>query len=83
VRNNTVREIFRFDVTEAGPELHLDVEGDGFLYRMVRNLVGTLTEVGRGHRSADWVTQVRKAKDRAAAGPCAPAKGLCLMEVRY
>jgi tRNA pseudouridine38-40 synthase len=82
-RENTVREIGRFDVTEHGTELHIDVEGDGFLYRMVRNLVGTLTEVGRGHRTPEWVTQVRKAKDRAAAGPCAPAKGLCLMEVRY
>ena len=82
-RGDTVREIFRFDVTEAGPELYFDVEGDGFLYRMVRNLVGTLTEVGRGHRTPEWVTQVRKAKDRAAAGPCAPAKGLCLVEVRY
>jgi len=83
LRENTVREIFRFDVTEDERELHVDVEGDGFLYRMVRNLVGTLTEVGRGHRPPEWVTRVRKAKDRTAAGPCAPAKGLCLMEVRY
>jgi len=82
-RADTVREIFRFDVTEDGHQLHLDVEGDGFLYRMVRNLVGTLTEVGRGHRPPEWVTEVLEARYRAAAGPCAPAKGLCLMEVRY
>ncbi|HUU90624.1 MAG TPA: tRNA pseudouridine(38-40) synthase TruA [Phycisphaerae bacterium] len=82
-REDTVREIFRFDVTEDGHQLLLDVEGDGFLYRMVRNLVGTLTEVGRGHRPPEWVAEVLAARDRAAAGPCAPAKGLCLMEVRY
>ena len=82
-RENTEREIFRLDVTDTGRELHVDVEGDGFLYRMVRNLVGTLTEVGRGHRTPEWVAEVLDAKDRAAAGPCAPAKGLCLMEVRY
>lgn len=82
-RENTEREIFRLNVTETGRELHVDVEGDGFLYRMVRNLVGTLTEVGRGHRTPEWVAEVLEAKDRAAAGPCAPAKGLCLMEVRY
>jgi len=82
-RENTEREIFHLDVTETGRELHVDVEGDGFLYRMVRNLVGTLTEVGRGHRTPEWVAEVLEAKDRAAAGPCAPAKGLCLMEVRY
>ncbi len=82
-RENTEREIFHLDVTEASRELHVDVEGDGFLYRMVRNLVGTLTEVGRGHRTPEWVAEVLEAKDRTAAGPCAPAKGLCLMEVRY
>ncbi len=82
-RENTEREIFRLNVTETGRELHVDVEGDGFLYRMVRNLVGTLTEVGRGHRTPEWVAGVLEARDRTAAGPCAPAKGLCLMEVRY
>ncbi len=82
-RENTEREIFRLNVTETGRELHVDVEGDGFLYRMVRNLVGTLTEVGRGHRTPEWVAEALEARDRAAAGPCAPAKGLCLMEVRY
>ena len=82
-RENTEREIFHLDITENGPELHVDVEGGGFLYRMVRNLVGTLTEVGRGHRTPAWVAEVLEARDRTAAGPCAPAKGLCLMEVRY
>jgi len=83
-RETTDRTIFRLDVTTAEPpEVHVDVEGDGFLYRMVRNLVGTLTEVGRGHRPPEWVEEVLAARDRAAAGPCAPPHGLCLTSVRY
>jgi tRNA pseudouridine38-40 synthase len=82
-REDTVRTITRLDVTEVGPELHVDVEGDGFLYRMVRNLVGTLTEVGRGHRPPEWVEEVVAATDRTVAGPTAPPQGLCLMAVDY
>jgi tRNA pseudouridine38-40 synthase len=82
-RVETVRNLTRLDVVEAGPELHIEVEGDRFLYRMVRNLVGTLTEVGRGHRPPEWVQDVLAALDRRAAGPTAPPHGLCLMEVRY
>jgi tRNA pseudouridine38-40 synthase len=82
-REVTVRNLTRVDVVEAGPELHIEVEGDRFLYRMVRNMVGTLTEVGRGHRPPEWVQAVLEARDRRAAGPTAPPEGLCLMEVRY
>jgi len=82
-RAETVREIFRFDVIPSGREIHLEVEADGFLYRMVRNLVGTLTEVGRGHRPVEWVRDVLAAKDRTAAGPTAPPQGLFLVSVRY
>ncbi len=83
-RETTTRTLFRVDVAEADPpEVRVDVEGDGFLYRMVRNLVGTLIEVGRGHRPPEWVDEVLAARDRTAAGPCAPPQGLCLMAVRY
>ena len=83
IHEETVRHLMRLDIVEAGAELHFEVEGDRFLYHMVRNLVGTLTEVGRGHRPPEWVLEVLAARDRRAAGPTAPPQGLCLMEVRY
>ncbi len=82
-RAATVRTLTRLDVARAGDEVHVDVEGDGFLYKMVRNLVGTLTDVGRGHRPPEWVDAVLAARDRTAAGPCAPPQGLCLRRVWY
>ena len=55
--------------------------GSGFLKQMVRNLVGTLIEVGRRHWEAERILSVIEAKDRSAAGPTAPARGLCLEEM--
>ena len=57
--------------------------GDGFLYNMVRILVGTLLEVGRGLRSPDEIPEIIRAKDRSHAGKTAPAHGLYLWEVYY
>lgn len=61
----------------------IDVEGDGFLYNMVRTIAGTLVEVGRGKRTPEWVAEVIAAKDRCAAGQTAPAHGLCMQWVAY
>jgi tRNA pseudouridine38-40 synthase len=60
-----------------------EVRGNGFLHHMVRNIVGTLMEVGRGKLSAQDVVRILQARDRTLAGPTAPAQGLCLMSVEY
>ena len=63
--------------------IYIDIEADGFLYKMVRNIVGTLVEVGRGHMPATGIKEILKARDRNISGPTMPAKGLCLIEVKY
>ncbi len=62
---------------------HFDITADGFLYKMVRNIVGTLAEVGRGKIALEEIPKLIEAKDRTQAGPTAPAHGLCLVSVRY
>lgn len=65
------------------PMVVVDVAGNAFLHSMVRTIVGTLVEVGCGRRKPGWVAEALAACDRRAAGPCAPACGLTLWEVRY
>jgi len=83
VRQNTVREITSCDVVAVGDEVHVTVRGGGFLYKMVRNLVGTLVEIGRGRWGPDRVDRILRTRDRADAGFTAPPNGLCLMHVEY
>lgn len=66
-----------------GDLITVEVEGDGFLYNMVRAIVGTLADVGRGKRPETWPADVLAARNRAAAGRTAPPEGLFLMWVRY
>ena len=78
----TVRNLTRCDLTGAGGgEIILDVEGEGFLRHMVRNLAGTLIEVGRGRWQPDTVREILNSLDRGQAGPTAPAHGLAMMRV--
>lgn len=82
-RENKVRTIFRCDVTSENEWIYIDVEGDSFLYNMVRNIVGTLVEVGIGRWKPEKINEILEAKNRTAAGPMAPAEGLCLMWIEY
>jgi tRNA pseudouridine38-40 synthase len=82
-RQTTIRTIFRSDVTSEKNWIYVDIEGDAFLYNMVRNIVGTLVEMGLGRRKPEEIGRILEAKDRTAAGPIAPALGLCLMWIKY
>jgi tRNA pseudouridine38-40 synthase len=82
-RQSSVRTITICDITSQGPRVYLDIEADGFLYNMVRNIVGTLVEIGRGRWTTDTMADIIEAKDRTIAGPMAPAAGLCLIKIDY
>lgn len=82
MKKSTVRRIDDIRLRREGEELILTVTGNGFLYNMVRILVGTLLEVGLGQRTPDSIPQLFGAK-REKAGHLVPAQGLCLMEVTY
>ncbi len=83
MKKSTVRRIDLIDLSREGSYLRFTVSGSGFLMHMVHILVGTLLEVGYGRLEPESMPEILSAKRRAAAGPTAPAKGLCLMEVRY
>ena len=82
-RESSLRTIFRCDVTSEKENVFIEVEGNGFLYNMVRNIVGTLVEVGIGRWKPEKISEILEAKDRTAAGPIASAEGLCLMWIKY
>ena len=82
MKKSTVRTIKSFTVERVGEEIRFTVTGNGFLHNMVRILVGTLVEVGRGAREPESLPELFGGK-REQAGFLAPGKGLCLMEVRY
>lgn len=79
----TVRKIYDLQVERAGELVRIRVEGNGFLYNMVRIIAGTLLEVGKGKIPPERMGEIIIAKDRSLAGPTAPAKGLRLVEIRY
>ena len=83
LKKSTVRTLKRLDLVRDGDELRFCLTADGFLYHMVRIIVGTLLEIGQGKRPAEDIGRILAARRREAAGETAPAKGLCLTEVRY
>ncbi len=92
-RQDSIRTVTDISVTRSlsdgagqGGQNHkivIEVEADGFLYNMVRAIVGTLAEVGRGSQSESWPTEALAATDRSKAGPTAPPQGLFLVNVDY
>lgn len=78
-----VRNIFSIDIEREGEEIVIRIKGNGFLYNMVRIIAGTLMEIGRGKIPPEEMKDILEAKDRTAAGPTAPAKGLTLVEIKY
>jgi len=80
---NPLRTLDRLDVTRWGELIEITVEARSFLHHQVRNMVGTLKLVGDGSWPVERIAAVLGARDRTAAGPTAPAEGLCLMAVSY
>lgn len=78
-----VRTVVRSELRKTGPELVYTIEGEGFLRYMVRTIVGTLLEVGRGRIPPGQVEEIFRLRDRSLAGPTAAAKGLTLVRVDY
>lgn len=83
MKKSTVRRLDSIEIREEGSRIIFCYRGNGFLYRMVRILTGTLLEVGLGKRRPEEMTVILEAADRSAAGPAVPPEGLFLMRVDY
>ena len=83
MKKSTVRLVDSITIEQNKDRIHFTFHGTGFLQNMVRILVGTLLEVGRGYWEVDYVQTILDGKDRKLAGPTAPPEGLCLMKVDY
>jgi tRNA pseudouridine38-40 synthase len=80
---STVRTLRRCELRHRGPLLTFIIEGDGFLYKMCRGIVGTIIQVGQGRFSSPDIEKMLEARDRCLAGMTAPAHGLVLWKVFY
>ncbi|MBI3449817.1 MAG: tRNA pseudouridine(38-40) synthase TruA [Acidobacteria bacterium] len=83
VSSTPIKNLRRSEISAEGDVVAYTVEGNSFLQHMVRTIAGTLLDVGRGHRSEAWVTEVLGSRDRARSGPNLPARGLTLERVLY
>lgn len=79
----TIRTIYTLSVTKDEDLIKIQITGSGFLYNMVRIIAGTLMEVGIGIKQPNDINSIIESKDRAMAGPTAPAKGLHLLKIKY
>lgn len=83
IEKGSVRTIKSIKLKKNGDIIYIDIEANGFLKNMARNIIGTLIEVGRGKLPPGSVKKILLAKDRRRAGPTIEAKGLCLLRVFY
>ena len=86
-RKTSIRTVQKLQITQsdalAGREITIDIQADGFLYNMVRNITGALVEIGRGRFDPIWLEECLKSRQRALESQTAPARGLCMMNVEY
>jgi tRNA pseudouridine38-40 synthase len=86
-RKTSVRTVYDLSIGsqqhEDGCDIRIEIEADGFLYNMVRNIAGALCEVGVGRFGPRWIKGVLESKERQSTSQTAPARGLCLMQVQY
>ncbi len=83
MKKQTIRIVDSIEISERNSYINFTYHGTGFLQHMVRIMTGTLLEVGMGERVPESIPELIEARDRSLAGPTAPARGLCLMEVDY
>jgi tRNA pseudouridine38-40 synthase len=81
--HDSIRTIERLEIIEEEGGIRLEFEGDGFLYKMVRNITGTLCDIAQGRIKASSIPSIIASKDRKKAGSCAPPQGLFLVSVNY
>ncbi|MDO8662261.1 MAG: tRNA pseudouridine(38-40) synthase TruA [Candidatus Omnitrophota bacterium] len=78
-----IKEIRRIAISRKKDFIYIDIEADGFLYNMVRNIVGTLIEIGRGRIPRGSLKKILLSRNRRLAGQTVPPRGLCLLKVKY
>lgn len=83
VKKSTIREIYQIRIENLEKELNIYIKANGFLYNMVRIIIGTLIEIGLGEREIETIQDILNQKERVLAGVTAPPQGLILYEVEY
>ena len=82
-KKNTIRDIYNISISIEDSMITIDISGEGFLYNMIRIIVGTLIEIGQSKKGIDIIEQVFKSGNREDAGYTVPGKGLCMVDVTY
>ncbi len=80
---SSIRRLKKITIKKHNGFIYFDIEAEGFLYKMARNIVGTLIDIGRGRLAKGSIKRILRLKNRKFAGSTVPAKGLCLMKVNY